>query len=231
MYNSTIKILQIIFEKSYNKSNPLITLRQYASNSQIVLIEKNDTLISQKETIRYFYFLLSGRLSVLNNITWNNDNVIDTLQPLDILGLVEYLNQHNQYTAYVIAETKCVLFRIPVEEFINIINQNAFLCYQTLCVLGKITESNMNRAEVNSIFHPKDSLGHYLFLQAQHRTPYICPMTRAVLAEKLHINLRTLYRYLDDMAKEEYLALRHGKIVIEDKHFTKLSARYAEIIL
>lgn len=231
MYNSTMKVLEIIFKEAYNKRNPLIMLRQYASNSQIVLAEKNDTIIAQKETIKYFYFLLNGRVSVLNNITWNNDNVVDTLEPLDILGLVEYLNNQSQYTAYVIAETKCVFFRVPIDVFIKIINQNAFLCYQTLRVLGKITEQNMNRAESSAIFHPKDLLGHYLFLQAQHRTPYICPMTRTVLAEKLHINLRTLYRYLDDMQKKGYLALRHGKIIIEAEHFEKLSARYEDVIL
>lgn len=231
MYNSTTKILEMIFKGQYDKRNPLISFRQIASNSQIVVAEKNDTIISQKDNVKYFYFLLSGRVSVLNSITWSNDNVIDTLEPLDILGLVEYLNNQDQYTAYVVAETKCVLFRISTESFIKIINQNAFLCYQTLRVLGKITEQNMNRAESSSIFHPKDMLGHYLFLQAQHRTPYTCPVTRALLAEKLHINLRTLYRYLDYMQQKGYLALRHGKIVIEDEHFQKLSARYGEIIL
>ena len=231
MYNNTIKILEMIFKGEYDPKNPAAALRGLATKSQLLTIEKNDTIINQKDPVKYFYLLLKGRACVLNHITWSSDNVVDFLEPLDILGMVEYLNNTEAYTAYVMAETKCVLFRIPVEIFIHIIQQNAFLCYQTLLVLGKVLESIMNRAETNSLFHPKDILGHYLYLQAQHAMPYVCPLTRHVLAEKLHINLRTLYRHIDSMKASGYLTLRKGKIVIEPEHFERLKVRYGDVIL
>ena len=231
MYNNTIRALEMIFRGEYDPKNPAAALRGIATKSQLITAEKNDTIINQKDPVKYFYLLLKGRACVLNHITWSSDNVVDFLEPLDILGMVEYLNNTEAYTAYVMAETKCVLFRLPVEAFIHIIQQNAFLCYQTLLVLGKVLESNMNRAETNSLFHPKDILGHYLYLQAQHVIPYVCPLTRHVLAEKLHINLRTLYRHIDSMKDSGYLTLRRGKIVIEAEHFERLKARYGDVIL
>lgn len=231
MYNNTIKALEMIFRGDYDLQNPATSLRGTASKNQIITVEKNDTIINQKDPIKYFYLLLKGRACVLNHITWSSDNVVDFLDPLDILGLVEYLNNTTSYTAFVMAETKCVLFRIPVDIFIQIISRNSFLCYQTLLVLGKVLQSNMNRAETNSLFHSKDILGHYLFLQAQHVIPYVCPLTRNVLAEKLHINLRTLYRHIDSLKENGYLTLRKGKIVIESEHFERLKRRYGDIIL
>lgn len=231
MYNNTIRALEMIFKGDYDPQNPAASLRGIASKNQLITAEKNDTIINQKDPVKYFYLLLKGRACVLNHITWNSDNVVDFLEPLDILGLVEYLNNTESYTAFVMAETKCVLFRIPAEVFTQIIRQNSFLCYQTVLVLGKVLQSNMNRAETNSLFHPKDILGHYLFLQAQHVIPYVCPLTRNALAEKLHINLRTLYRHIDSMKESGYLILRHGKIVIESEHFERLKRRYGDIIL
>ena len=97
--------------------------------------------------------------------------------------------------------------------------------------MGASLKSNMDRAETNQLFHSKDILGHYLFLQAQRKTPYVCPLTRKNLAETLHINLRTLYRHLSDFEEKGYIELRKGKIIIEQKNLEKLSVRYGDVIL
>ena len=231
MYNNTNTALRLIFNGEYDPKNPIASLQHVTLKNQFVIAEKNDTIIYQRDTMKYFYFLLKGRACVLNHISWNSDNIIDYLEPLDILGLIEFLNHTTSYTAFVTAETKCILYRVPLKEFIQIIQEDVFLCFHTLLVLGKVTESNMNRAETSSLFHQKDILGHYLYLQAHHETPYVCPLTRAVLSEELHINLRTLYRHINYLEKSGYLILKKGKIVIEAQHLAKLSHRYGDVIL
>lgn len=233
MYNNTKQILEKIFKGEYDKKNPLASFRDIVPGTQLITLNKNDVLIAQHDPVKYAYFLLRGHMSVLNLISWSNDNVVDSLEPLDIVGFIEYLNNTGNYTAYVVADTKCVLYRLPVETFADIIRRDAFLCYQTLVVFGKIAESNMSRAEVNCLFSQRDVLGHYLFLQAEKAKslPYICPFTRAALAEKLHINLRTLYRHIDFMKENGFLTSNRGKIIIEEKHFESLSERYGNIVL
>jgi len=231
MYNNTEKALEMIFKKEYNMKNPVSTLRDFIPKHQLLIFEKGETFICQKDPVKYLYVLLKGRGAVLNHITWNNDNVVDYVESIDILGLIEFLNNVDAYTAYVMAETRCIIYRVPVAVFNQIIQKNAFICYHALLVLGRVTEANMNRAETFSLFHPKDQLGHFLFLQAQHKIPYICTLTRRELAESLHLNLRTLYRYLDAMENQELLTTRGGKIVIEKKHLDKLGERYGDVIL
>lgn len=223
--------LKMILEGKYDINDPVTSLSPYISSKQLVIAEKNQTIIYQNDYVNYFYFLLSGRTIILNEIEWNDCNIIDYVEPPHILGLVEYLNNVPTYTAYVVAETRCVLFPIPADEFIEIIKQDPELCYHTLVIQGKITDSNMVHAEVNCIFHPKDKLGHYLFKQAQNNLPYICPLTRNDLASKLHINLRTLYRYIDYMKGCGYLILENGKIKIYQNQFDNLSRRYSNIVL
>lgn len=230
IYNSE-RILEIILEKKYNQQNPLISLSGMASKEDLLIFEKNEPILSQKDPLDYFYFLISGRASVWNQISWNENNVIEYLKPLDILGLVEYLNNINYYTAYVLAECKCIVYRIPVERFIRIIQNNSRLCFQTLTVMGNITAANMACAEKGNLFNSKDILGHYLYLQACHQIPYTCTLTRAVLAERLHMNLRTLYRMVASLEENNYLCIRKGKIRIEKEHFQLLSERYGDIII
>ncbi|HJB19625.1 MAG TPA: Crp/Fnr family transcriptional regulator [Candidatus Bariatricus faecipullorum] len=231
MYNDTKKALAIIFSRTYNMRNPCESLRDCTSEYHLINYQKGETIICQNDPVKYTYFLLSGRACVLNHISFDSDNVVDFLEPLDVMGLVEFLNGMKAYTAYVVAKEKSAVFRLPLNVFVKIIQEDASLCYQTLLSVGESLKSNMDRAETNQLFRSRDILGHYLFLQAQRKLPYVCPLTRKSLAENLHINLRTLYRHLSSFEETGCLELRRGKIVIEGEHFERLSERYGDVIL
>lgn len=231
MNNYTITALKKILSNNYDHKNPILSFQDLATTRMLASFKKNDVILHQMEPVTYFYFLLKGKLSVINSISWSTENTIDTLIPLDILGLTEYLNNIPHYTASVVAETPCILFRIPVGEFISLIKTDAELCYATLCLLGQITSHNMGRAETRSIFHPQDRLGHFLFLESRDHLPYVCPLTRKELSKTLNINLRTLYRYLSIMEEQHYLKIEQGKIIIEQEHLQNLNSRYGSVIL
>lgn len=231
MYKSTKESMKLIFSNDYNHDNPLQTFQKFANRSSFLSFKKGELIIQQNSPVKYVYFLLKGSASVVNSISWANNEIIDTLLPLDILGLVELLNDQPDYTAYVIAETPCVLLRVSIELFLSIIKEDGLLCFDTLRILGKVTEHNMNRAETNAIFQPSDRLGHYLYLKAIGHLPYTYPHTRKKLADDLYINLRSLYRHIDAMQKNGYLSIERGKIVITDAQFDKLHERYGSIIL
>lgn len=167
----------------------------------------------------------------MNQISFSTNDIIDYVEPPHILGLMEYINKDSFYTAFVVADTACVLFRVNAKEFMDFIQQDAKLCYQALIITAHIASSNMDRAETHRIFPTKDILGHYLYRQACYKLPYTCPLTRKGLANKLNINLRTLYRYLDYMEKHNYITLHKGKIIINQEQMEQLSLRYGDVII
>ncbi len=89
----------------------------------------------------------------------------------------------------------------------------------------------MEHAETQSTFPKKDIVGYYLYLKSCDSIPYICPLRRSELADFLHINLRSLYRYLDIMKSEGMIKLRKGKIIIDIECFKILSNKYQSLIL
>lgn len=231
MYNNTKKALEIILKEEYDRKDPLQSFTHLDLGNQLFTVPKGETILYQGDPAKYFYILLSGRTIIMNQISFSTSDIIDYVEPPHILGLMEYIDHDPCYTAFVVAETMCVLFRINSIEFMDYIRQNAELCYQTLLITAHVTSSNMNLAEIHRIFPTKDILGHYLYKQAYYQLPYTCPLTRKELANQLNINLRTLYRYLDYMEKQGYITIYKGKIIIKKKQLEQLSLRYGNVII
>ena len=224
--------LKIIFNQNYDLSDPKPQLLNLVPPRSLYVVKKHQIIIEQNTPAKFFYLLLSGNASVLNSITWATNNVVDTVHPLDILGLVEYLNRIPTYTAYVVALEDCYVLKVPVEKFSKAIQQDVSLCYNTLQIFARVASDNMNRAEVKALLHPKETLEYYLFLQAQaNGIPYTLPITKKLLSEKLHINLRTLYRYCSSLEIDGILKLINGKVIIDSENFEILSERYGDIVL
>lgn len=168
---------------------------------------------------------LKGKATV-----WNEDQVVGVVNAIEILGLIEYLNETKYYTANVIAESSCLVFKVKVEDFIDLIQQNGLLCYQVLHNFGHAMSANMTNAEQKHLLVHQDILGYYLFLQSINEHQYQCPLTRVQLADRLNLNLRTLYRYIATLEGLQMLTLRHGKIYITEDNFAKLQQKYGKMI-
>ena len=226
MHKNTIKVMHDVFQGKYNLENPLATFKDSPCRNMFFTYNKQETIIQQYDPVKYIYFFLKGSAHVTKPIVWAKEEIIDTIAPLDILGIVELLNGYPTYTAFVTAETPCIVFRIPVKQFIEILKQDGVLCFETLRVLGSMTMHNMNLAESVAIYDSYDRLCHFLFLRAYEVIPYTYPHTRKKLADDLHINLRTLYRHIDTMKQEGYLKDVQGKIVIEEAQLKRLYEKY-----
>ncbi len=231
MYNYTIECIRKILKDDYNHNNPASSFFDLISCKMLLSYKKNETIIRQMDNVKYLYFLLKGKVSVINSISWTNGDVIDTLVPLNIIGLTEKLNNVPRYTASVVANEHCVVMRVDADEYITLISKDAGLCFDTLKILGKIANNNMKRSETGHIFHPKDRLGYYLFSMAKNNIPYVCESTRKEISASLYINLRTLYRYLDSMEENGYITIDKGKIIVNDNNFKKLEERYVSTVI
>ncbi|WP_125574433.1 Crp/Fnr family transcriptional regulator [Levilactobacillus huananensis] len=217
------ELLLILNDKGSSLRSENITgkLQHYASN---------DIIVNQQDDITDFCILINGSASVWNKIAWDEGQIVGHVYPLEILGLIEYLNDIKFYTADVMAESECLVYKIPTRNFMKSILKNGSLGLMTLKKFAISVSLNMTNAEKKTLFKGVDILGHYLYVQAQGKIPYVCPFTRQELADKLKINLRTLYRYIVVLGKQDHLEVRRGKITITGKQFIQLQKRYQKII-
>lgn len=223
--------LRKILSENYDKRNPLKAFNSFSYAGSLYFVNPGDVILYQMDPPDYFYLLLSGKALVMNRTLSGDSCVVDIVSATDILGLLEVLNDHPGYAADVVAETKCCIFRIPASYFTKLLEQDGTLCFQALRILGKVAATDMRFAETKALFSSWDVLGFHLYLLSFQSRPHKCTGTRAQLADTLHINLRTLYRYIDQMKNKGYLTLEHGKIVITEDNYAKLNSRYENILL
>lgn len=191
---------------------------------------KNDMIITMNDMLNNIYILVRGEATVFGSLD-NNGGVIARIEPIEILGLLELLFNQTRYTAFVMAETDCLVFKIPAAMFHEIIQTNSTSCYYTLKTLARVTAKSMTEAATKRLLSPFDIIGYYLYLQAQHELPYTCPHKRENLATILNINLRTMYRHIDSLKNQGFLTIQKGKIIVEQQHFTLLNERYSAMII
>ena len=128
MQKYTIECIRKILKNDYNHTNPVSSFPELISTKMLVSYRKNELIINQMDEAKYLYFLLKGKVSVVNSILWTSAYVIDTLVPLDIMGLTEYLNNVPRYTASIVADEHCVVFRVPVDEYVAQIDLRVLDC-------------------------------------------------------------------------------------------------------
>ena len=235
MINKNLKhAFNIIFLNNPLTNLPQKTIYQLTEllhETYIFQIKKGKTIITQGQPADYIYILLSGEGVVLNDIEWNINNTIDEVNAIDCLGITEYLTEKKEYTGFVIAKTDCYVLKLHNSEFYEILSSSFEISFTILKILARVTTHAMEHAETQSTFPKKDIVGYYLYLKSCDSIPYICPLRRSELADFLHINLRSLYRYLDAMKSEGMIKLYKGKIIIDTECYRKLSIKYRNLIL
>lgn len=221
MINDLIKLF-----KSQNYNLETKNLSPY-----LLTIRQNQYFIIQNEPVQYVYILLKGSVEIIDESLLNSENnVIDFINNFHILGLVEYLNNIPTYCAFAKTYSDCLFLKFKSDFFVDIIKKDTTLCFLVLRTLSNYTKYSMYRAKSKFLLQQENILGHYFYKQAKlHNLPYIYPYTREHLAYVLSINLRTLYRYLKILEKEDLITIKKAIIIININNFNNLTKKYQNL--
>ena len=197
----------------------------------LLKVYKGNIVLTQSEKAGKLFVILQGKAAVLNTIHWSVNNLVDIIERPHIIGLSEVMSNQPTITSYVIAATDMVLFPINGNEFLKIIKNDPILCFDSLKIMCVLAENAMLSAEIKKTFPAKDVLGFSLYNFGKRNINIAFDVPREKMAEELNINLRTLYRYLDEFKKNGYIKNTERKIIIGPKELAKLSERYGNIQL
>lgn len=222
--NSVKNVVMRVLQMDYNQERPENTFRSMLSQNNIKSFKKGDTVIYRDDNATHVYILVRGKANIVNVNSLGLDVILDEVEPPEILGLIEVLNNKSRYTAYVIADTSCTFLRISADDFINNVKNDAELCFAMLKYMNQVTVHNMDSREIKSLVQPKDILINYLYnISINANLPFTIKDTREKISSSLHINLRTLHRYVHEFASKNLITLNRGKIMITRENLKRLS--------
>lgn len=222
----TISVILTLRDSSYDPAKPGDYFPpRVMESTRMLRLKAGDILLREGFAADEVYVLLQGSARVLVHTSAGKMAVVETAQAPHIFGATEAIAEHRLYGATVQAASPVLAARLPMEEYLRAVQSNQEAANVTIHYLAWLAVRNMDKSELKAITRPIDILLRYLYLEAQRKElPYTIPFTREDMANELHINLRTLYRYIDRLEEQGFLHLQKAKISIDQEAFERLRA-------
>lgn len=181
------------------------------------------TLINCGLPANKVYVLLNGSCLIVCYSHDGKASVQDSLQAPQIFGLTELICDQQCYSASVVGDKTGMVLAIPSTLFMQAIRNDLAACQAIIKYLAYLARRNMDAWEYSNLYAPQDTLVLHLYTWSrEQQLPYTLKMERNDLAEFLHIQVRSLYRYLDNLKNQNMCCTVNGKITITEENFQAL---------
>ncbi|WP_432664396.1 cyclic nucleotide-binding domain-containing protein [Wukongibacter baidiensis] len=192
-----------------------IELHRYEAD-EMILIENSER--------NYFYILVEGRARVSPSSEEGKFVLLDYLQPIDILGDIEYIF-NDKYYHNVKALVKTTLIAIPIKTLESYLSNNIyfykFICERMACKI-RSTSIKYSRA----LLYPlKSRLAKYFYDLADGTNGAIKVKFKQT-AEYFGISPRHLRRIVVELEETGIIKRSNGKIIVLDSERLKDEASY-----
>lgn len=172
------------------------------------------------------WVLLRGGAQVVCCSRTGDCSVQDSPESTQLFGLMEQLSGRSSYTATVLCSRPSLLLSIPAPLMMDALEVSVPLLRLALNDLCALAQRAMSLTEFQALHRPRDTLALYLCRCCEQTESFPCVIraTRREMAEQLHIHLRSLYRYLDDLKLDGLCSVVRGRITISKEQADLLAA-------
>lgn len=195
------------------------------------VIYSDEIFINAGDPISSLFILIKGNVKIKSVSTSGDNAIIASLSAPQILGITEFLRRMDTFGASVYADGDCQVIKVSVTQFEDTLNEYPD-SYRILApYLASLAIQNMNESESRLILNNEERLGLYLLNSCQLKTfPYQIRDTRERIARNSHLNLRTLYRYIDEFVEKGLLSRSRNRLYITAEQYKKLQNRFSQLV-
>lgn len=230
--NSLKKILKFSFsDKSNSFFNSRNFLKDFASDKiHILNLEENKIFIESNDPLEYIFILVNGMTYIVNYTLDGRRIIADTLSEPQIFGLIEAINNANYYKGTVITLSNSLLVKVNKEKFLEAIYTDIDIASNVMKYLANFSTHSLQVSEYKTAISTYENLVIYLYNRALgKKLPYRIKDNKSFIADSLHVNKRTLYRYLNKLTSEEIISRDRQYILISDSNFKKIQELFNSI--
>ena len=189
--------------------------------------QKGEIIIEGQTSVTKISISLAGACRIILSSKDGTEIIVDMMPPPQMYGLAELFAEQEVYRGTVIAAEPCTILEIGSGTLMLQLERHPEL----YCTLAKYLAIHIVREMdilLNStLITRSESFALYLLNAAgRHPFPYTVAVERTTMAAQLHMNLRTLYRYIERFRMEGFLTVSNRKIVITRENYALLQSRY-----
>ena len=148
---------------------------------------------------------------------------------MQIFGMVEALTDFDYHTVSVKCVTDCVYTKIPLDQYLSIIQSDPALMMMSMQYLCIFFQEHVQTTDQLMLDTPRRSILSRLVTYCTGLSfPVTVHIKKEQLAQDLNMNLRTLYRQLDKLYEENTVSSHKGKICINKDQYQRIRDELAD---
>ncbi len=226
------KVIEFSFSNkssSHNASKEF--LKEFSSDKiQIFDLEENKIFIESNNKLDYIYILVNGMTYIVYYTVDGRRIIADTLNGVQIFGLIEAVNNTSCYSGTVITLSKSLLVKIKKEYFLEAIYNDIHIASYIIKYLAAFSTHSIKASEYKTSISPYENLIIYLYNKTiKKNLPCKIKDNKTFIADSLHINKRTLYRYLNRLTDDDIISRDRQDIVITENNYKKIQRIFNSI--
>lgn len=181
-----------------------------SSNGTIKTFSKNNYIYHKGDNINKFGIVLEGKIKIVNEDFWGNQNIISVIEPGEIFAEIFTFLQDTPLNVSVISDTdsKVLLMNINnTNKTNNIQNHNIIFLQNLLNIIANKTFVLNRKIEYLSKRSTKEKILSFLSNQAAQnkKQSFTIPFSRQELADFLAVDRSALSRELSKLQKERII--------------------------
>lgn len=224
------ELITSIFEHRFEAENFKISDALRTLSIAFRIYPSGSALINDSDPADRIFLIVQGSVQIQCYNIYGEKSIQGIMYAPEFFGLVEVLTKIPSYTSSVIANEPLGAFSIPASLFKQALSQDIKLANIVIQRIADFSSLKMRETVEENLYKPIDLLILYLYKQSGlFKLPYIIKMKRADLADLLHIELRTLYRYIKILQESNMCTLRNGKMIISKNNFINLEKHALEL--
>lgn len=182
--------------------------------------KKGSYLFHIYQPLDYVYILLEGNCCVEKYKQSGAVVTDNTRYPLQMFGLFEGLAGIQYYSTTMRCVSDCVYIQTPIESYMYLLRSDPKLMWMTMQFLSSFLADYIDSSDLLILSDPRYIILSKLYRYCLGKTfPVTVHYKKEDLARDLNLNLRTMYRYLDQYYKSGLLSSKKGKIMItQEQH-------------
>ena len=193
-------------------------------------LRKGEIFAETGTPLRSVYLLLGGECRVVNYSREGRQVFGGVVSRPQIFGLFELVNQKAAYTATLEALSACRVLEVEASLAILCLQTRPQAAYYALRFLAEFTDALIERNDRLFLNTHRENLIYYLYGQCCGKPfPVLIPLKKEELAALFGMNLRTLYRKLEQLEQAGMILRQRGKVVVDKACYGRLARQMEEI--
>jgi len=195
------------------------------SKMEVIKYEKNHPIMETGDVNTYVYFLLKGKVSIVDEKVPSIPFTFGEYKAIDILGDYELFSNVSGRFVSLVANTPCTCLRIHSGDYMEWIKKDVNALFIRINMIMSVLSRETQFMRQFIFLDIETRILVYFYEEyLKHEIPRFIKIniTRDEMAGNMACSIRTLNRSLQKIEKNGLITRNHGKIYISLQQFKKI---------